>query len=57
MAYQDFAQVMRHRRPEAEAQTLATLVAGSTAAKVKAEKSAKARGQRKVVLDQLEGLQ
>lgn len=41
VAAEHFAQVMRHHRPEAEAQHLATIVAGSTDVKVKAETSAK----------------
>ena len=48
---------MRQRRPvAAEAKPLATLVTGALNSRVKAEKSEKARSQRKHVLEKLEEL-
>ena len=57
VAAEHFAQVMRQRRPRVEeANTLASLVSGAVDSKVKAEKSAKLRGERKSVLQKLEAL-
>ena len=57
VAAEHFAQVMRQRRPvAAEAKPLATLVTGALNSRVKAEKSEKARSQRKHVLEKLEKL-
>ena len=58
VAAEHFAQVMRQRRPVAEeAQPLATLVTGAVNSRVKAEKSEKARMQRKDVREKLQKLQ